>query len=269
MMKDFNRYLTEESVGYAKLKSRRFRKIRYNEEERAVMEDDAGSAISGVSLYIEDNPEDYDQSYYNMFDSIKTKRSVGSVGRRKDFEVFYSFSNSIRGQRKYGNPNWSARFLYEFLCSHFNAGERFVDTYFNTVFPLRPVHGQLTRLLDRIEAELAQRWNGGDLRGGQWAAFYKFQAEQMSFLRGALEEFSRDLREDVISCLAMGMIPLNFSLRQSTVRRREEAGLDGQPPFYATSWLIRQVEVHIVLSDTNSRYMFYSDTYRGKYYGGA
>lgn len=259
----FTRHLTEESTGYAKLQEKHFRKIRYNEAEQAIMTDEANAAIVGVSVYIEENPELYDESYYKAFDEIKTTRHVESIGQQ-DFEVFYSFSGSIRGNKRYGNANWSARFLYEFICASFNGGERFVDTYFNYVFPIRPVYDDLKDLVERVQESIADRWNDGNLKGGQWGSFYKFQDAQMIHLQYSLEKFSRRIRDDIINCLATGMIPLRFSLSASTIKKRLSLGLSGITPFYATSWLIKQIEVHVILGSDNSGMLFFSDTYKGK-----
>ena len=103
-IQSFTRHLTEESTGYTKLKNKKFRKIRYNEAEKAIMTDDVDAAISGVSLYIEENPDLYDESYYKAFEEIKTQRHVETIDQQ-DFEVFYSFSGAIRGDRRYGNSN--------------------------------------------------------------------------------------------------------------------------------------------------------------------
>ena len=253
----YTRYLAEESTGYAKLKSKRFRKIRYNDQEKAIMTDEENAAISGVSLYVEDNPDDED-SYYAKFESVKTKKNINL----QEFEVFYSFSNSVRGNRRYGNENWTARFLYEFLCAAFNSGERFIDTYFNRLFTSRPVYLLLIELIKEIKKSIENKWNDGDLKGGQWASFYRFQAAEMSILLNSLERFSREVRQDIITCLSTGLLPLNFSLSPETIRKRMSLGL-GDKPFYATSWLINELDVHIILGDSDTGKLFFSDSYKG------
>ena len=258
----FTRELSEESVGYAKLRSNKFRKIRFNEAEKAVMNDSDRAAIAGVSLYIEENPENYEESYYKQFNEIKTQRKAAPIGKQ-DFEVFYSFSGSVRGARGYGHSNWSARFLYEFLCTGFNGGERFVDTYLDRIFTSRPVYILLEELVEGVQNSIETKWNDGNLKGGQWASFYRFQASELDYLRKSLERFSKEIREDIILCLSIGLIPLNFSLSSSTVKKRLSLGLQGDTPFYATSWLINQLEVHIVLGVANTGSLFYSDTYKG------
>ena len=258
----FDRHLSEESTGYAKLKSNRFRKIRYNESEKAIMNDEENAAIVGVSLYIEENPEMYDESYYKAFEEIKTQRSVKPADAA-DFEVFYSFSGAIRGDRGYGNSNWSARFLYEYLCSSFNGGEHFIDTYLNRLFPYRSVYFTLQGLVSDVQTEIETKWNKGNLKGGQWASFYRLQAAQMDHLKRTLEKFSREIRQDIIQCLSTGLIPLNFSLARSTAQKRMSLGLQNDTPFYATSWLINQLEVHIVLGEASSGLLYYSDSYKG------
>lgn len=261
-VQSFTRYLVEESTGYAKLKSKKFRQIRYNEAEKAIINDDKNAAIAGVSLYVEENPEKYDESYLKKFKELKTKHSVDIIGK-KDFEIFYSFSRAIRGDKRYGNSNWSARFLYEFLSSGFNGGERFIDSYFNRLFMSRPVYLFLEEMVKNVQIGIEKKWNKGELKGGQWTAFYKYQTAEMDYLQKSLSRFSRDIREDIIVCLSTGLIPLNFSLSQSTINKRLSLGLKGDSPFYATSWLIRQLEVHVILGDSETGKLFYSDTYKG------
>lgn len=253
----YSRHLSEESPGYAKLNSKKFRKIRYNEEEKAIMNDDDNAAISGVALYFEENPDDQD-AYYSIFDNIRNPRGV-SV---EEFEVFYSFSSSLRGNRRYGNAKWSARFLYEFICAAYNGGARFVDTYFNYIFTSRPVYRSLVSLVEGVRESIEDRWNNGDLRGGQWASFYKFQASEMSGLLKDLQSFSYDVRQDIINCLQIGLIPLNFSLSPATLKKRSQLGL-GDQPFYATSWLINEITVHVILGDSGQGSLHYSDSYKG------
>jgi len=262
-VQSFSRHLSEESTGYAKLKSNNFRKIRYNEEEKDIMLDREDAAISGITLYIEENPDMYDESYHKAFSEIKTQRRLEISGGKKDFEVFYSFSNAIRGDRRYGNSNWSARFLYEFLCAGFNGGEKFIDTYFNQLFMFRPVYTRLEELVDTVEQSIETKWNDGNLKGGQWSAFYRFQASQMDNLKNSIERFSKEIREDIILCLSIGLIPLNFSLSPTTIKKRLSLGLSGDTPFYATSWLISQLEVHVILGDSETGQLYYSDTYKG------
>jgi hypothetical protein len=262
-IKSFTRYLEEESTGYAKLKSKKFRKIRFNDAEKAIMTDEENAAIAGVSMYIKNNPDKYEESYFKAFDELKTRRTF-KIKNKKDFEVFYSFSNAIRGNRRYGNSNWSARFLYEFLCVRFNGGERFVDTYLERLFPSRPVFLLMEALVEKVQTDIETKWNDGELRGGQWTAFYKFQSAEMDYLRKALERFSREIRQDIILCLSTGLVPLRFSLAQATINKRLSLGLKGDSAFYATSWLINQLEVHVVLGDAAGGNLFYSDSYGGK-----
>ena len=254
----YSRFLSEESEGYAKLKSKKFRKIRYNAEEQAIMDDEEKAAITGVAVYFQEDPEN-ERAYYSIFDNIKNPRSMEAG----DFEVFYSFSNSIRGNRKYGNPKWSARFLYEFLCAAFNRGERFVDTYFNYIFTSRPVYHDLVSLVEDVKDTIEEKWNGGNLKGGQWASFYKLQTSEMTGLRKSLERFSTLVRQDIITCLGIGLIPLNFSLAPATVKKRRQLGL-GDSPFYATTWLINQITVHVILGEAADGILHYSDSYKGE-----
>ena len=85
----------------------------------------------------------------------------------------------------------------------------------------------------------------------------------MARLKRLLELFSHEIREDIILCLGTGMVPLQFSLSKATTDKRLSLGLPGDTPFYATSWLISQIEVHVILSGSDDGTLFYSDNYKG------
>jgi hypothetical protein len=60
----------------------------------------------------------------------------------KNFQIIYSFPveirNNIFASKEYGAPNVTMRQLYDFLCTTYNGGERFVDAYFDYIFPASP-----------------------------------------------------------------------------------------------------------------------------------
>ena len=127
----------------------------------------------------------------------------------------------------------------------------------------RPVYMELEDMVQEVRSGIETKWSNGELRGGQWASFYRFQAAEMDHLKRSLASFSRGIRDDIITCLGNGLIPLNFSLAPSTIKKRLSLGLSGDTPFYATSWLINQIEVHVILGASESGSLFYSDSYKG------
>ena len=64
-------------------------------------------------------------------------------------------------------------------------------------------------------------------------------------------------------CFSTVLFPLNFYLSQATIYKLLSLGLKGDSPFYATSWLIHQLEIHVILGDSETGKLFYSDTYKG------
>jgi hypothetical protein len=238
----FTRYLDESSTGYSKLKTQQVEKISLQETEKEMLSE-------GIEIYI---------PYFKDL----TKKLVADYSG-DDFEIFYSFKSSVRGSRRYGDERWTARMLYEFLCETYNRGEKFIDTYFNLIFPSRQVYFELARTIKDIEKIIEENWKEGNLKGGQWKKFYKIQDAKQQELKESLKIFDKWVKDDIILCLQCGLLPMNFILAESTRNKRRSLGLPMFSPFYATGWLIRQLQIHVVLGEGSSGNFYYSDTFKG------
>lgn len=53
------------------------------------------------------------------------------------------------------------------------------------------------------------------------------------------------IKEDLVQSLSNGLVPLSFSLKESTKKRRASAGIDTKPPFVATGQLLNDLEIFI------------------------
>ena len=60
--------------------------------------------------------------------------------------------------------------------------------------------------------------------------------------------FSLEIKEDIKNCVATSRIP--YALAESTKERRQQAGIEGDSPFYATGQLINSI---IVLCEIRNR----------------
>ena len=254
--KAVSQYLTETDAGYAKLMRGNFRKIRLSSEEQSLVEGDEDSPFGTINIY---SPTDDDEGS----DAIPPSRYHFMAGNA--YEIFYSFSSQSRASAntKYGHPGWSARFLYDFLCNTFNHGVRFIDTYLQDVFPLRSVSEQLEELIKQTDEKIQERWRDGELRGGQWASFYAYQHQAVKDMSEQFKIFDREIRKDIINCLASGMIPLFFNLSQVTLEIRKRLGITSHQRFFATGWLIKQLKLHVVLNRHSAMSLYYSDSYKG------
>lgn len=254
--KSISQYLTEEDSGYAKLTKGRFKRMRLSDTEDALISGEEGSPFGTTNIY---TPDD-DGHKSSAIPLAIYNQNVGT-----DFEVFYSFSSRPRGSlgTRYGHPGWTARFLYDFLCRTYNHGVRFIDTYIQDVFPLRPVYSRMLAMIRDMDNDIQTRWNDGQLKGGQWASFYDYQHQSVKKMQGQFKEFGKELRSDIRNCLASGMIPIYFALKPSTIRTRKNAGILSRAEFYATGWLISQIDVHVILSRGNGMSLYYSDNYMG------
>jgi hypothetical protein len=193
--------------------------------------------------------------------------------REVDCQITYSFPTEHRqgvtsvvgkfaGTRVwYGSERFTFRQLYDFLCARFNGGERFVDAYFQTVFPYSAVGGRFKRFEQRMYAELNAeydaRWSAAlarkqtkagapDMRTAQGLRLKDFDVWRQGRVGSELERFRRDVRDEIIQSLSTGKIPL---IRQSnlpeTMELRRSLGLYSEHIFYASGRLIESIEIDI------------------------
>jgi hypothetical protein len=199
----------------------------------------------------------------------------GNLLEKNHFQISYSFSRDRRtdvlsilgrfsGVRvSYGSPRFTFRQLYDFLCARFNGGERFVDVYFQVIFPSSAAGREFKQFERLVCGELGQeyrsRWaeamarrqtgsGSPDLRTTQGMRLKEFDAWKKAHVREALREldrFRRDVRSEIIQCLSTGKIPLNHVNKAETMRVRRDLGLDSEHEFYASGKLIEHIDIDI------------------------
>ena len=197
-----------------------------------------------------------------------------------DWQITYKFPDRLHPFRTpsgavYGGKHVTYRRLYLILCEHFNGGDFFIDDYFSTVYPYSAVKKEVDSSLKDLKSvlitgaesylETAEQMNEEEgleemtvSPEGTLDGRYRRNKNAKEMLKAYKEYASewenttgRDLavwiKEDIIDCLATGRIPLNFSLQESTMKRRMEAGLSPRPEFYATARLINSLQLFVNL----------------------
>lgn len=182
-------------------------------------------------------------------------RPNGDLLGTDDFtwNITYQFTSDVRYANwygnLYGNPNMTYRRLYVILCEHFLHGVYFIHVYFTTCYRERIqdyVEGLLYEAKSfylRLAEEAATQTRV--TKSGKLDKRYKVnkmlkEMGDESF-QSAAEEAERAVKEDIIICLQTGIIPLDFSLSERTLKKRAELGIDGVEPFYATGQLIHDL----------------------------
>lgn len=182
-----------------------------------------------------------------------------------DWQITYTFPNTLRSNltsmgSTYGGATVTFRRLYLILCEHFNAGEFFIDTYFDTVYPYT-IKPEIDDNLDRIKSELLQvaeeELEGAVLtKSGDFDKRYKANRGMKAKLR-RYEDFAKDweasegeylaqlIKDDIISSLMSGQIPLAYDNSDSTKETRRYAGLSEDPKFFATAQLIESIQLFV------------------------
>ena len=188
-----------------------------------------------------------------------------------DWQITYSFPDTRHPNESpigaiYGGNNVTYRRLYLILCERNNYGEFFIDTYFNDVYP-NTVKEEIDVALNNIKDELILYASDVVLEGavatkrGKLDARYRANRgmkkklkEYQSFARewedkkGA--ELAEIIKEDIISSLETGQIPLNCEHTRSTERARLRAGYNEDPVFYAMGELIEHIQLFIKIGGT-------------------
>lgn len=183
-----------------------------------------------------------------------------------DFQITYSFSTrkrvntrGITGGGEYGAPDVTFRQLYDFLCTEYNEGERFIDTYFQEVFPTSYAGRHFAEFEDMVREEMRGEWfyrYNAALERRQTKAGLLHKATERKLLRefsvwkdgsiaAMLRSFDRDIRKEIEQKLSTGQIRLKHHSAPATVAARLELGLPPVPEFYATGQLIRDIQIDI------------------------
>jgi hypothetical protein len=189
-----------------------------------------------------------------------------------DFQITYSFSRRVRvntfhyaglfgsSKHEYGAPNITFRQLYDFLCREYNGDERFVDTYFNQVFPGSPVgrefaalEGDLrdalnTEYYERVMAAMERKTTRAGLpnlttREGRYVK--EFDVWKDAVIARRLEQLREDIRQEIIGCLSTGRIPLQHRNSEVTRKARARIGLAAQPVFFASGQLVNDIQIDV------------------------
>ena len=169
--------------------------------------------------------------------------------------------------KEYGAPGWSFRMLYEFLCEAYNGGEPFVDTYFDQVFKIRPVHSDFTAIYDSIQdsinaeqlalfMELPLTADGTpDMRYTASKRFMDFKVWQDPIVKQGCGRLAKLIRHDIEVCLSTGQLPLRGREGATISRRakklRDELGGMIHPSrlFYASGQLIQHLNIYVEIGD--------------------
>lgn len=182
-----------------------------------------------------------------------------------DWQITYSFPSTLRNPKtptgSYGGKKVTYRRLYLILCEHFNEGRFFIDDYFESVYP-RTMKPEVDRALDLTKKYLidvasedlvgavATKSGKLNLRAsvqnrGMKAKLKRYEdfAKEWEDIEG--EYLARRIKEDIISCLMSGQIPLAYGNEESTKKARVSAGLGKDPKFYATAQLIEHIQLFV------------------------
>lgn len=239
-------------------------------------------------------PSRYDISkFYQRNKRNRGKHRAGEYGRWKnkevkdlpdisddfDWQITYAFPVIRRNPKTasgaiYGGKHVTFRRLYLILCEHFNGGEYFIDTYFDSVYPytvkpiidekLSVVKQELIELADSTIEELNEinteegleevkiNKDGSLSRSAKsrnkraYKALEEYETFAQAWEDSEGEEVASLVKEDIISCVTSGQLPCQFtSPAKSTMRKRLSAGLGGVPLFSATEQLINSIQLFV------------------------
>lgn len=181
--------------------------------------------------------------------------------------VTYSFSSGVRANSfraggkvvKYGADNMTYRRLYVILCTCFNGGDLFIDTYFHKLFQRRmgrqakAITSKLKRSFKEysdsfdevIESAKWTKQGTLDRRTRGYRLFAALQEWKPVDVKGDLRVLSLAVKEDIKKCLATGLIDLNYHTQAaSTVALRTRLGLTPVETFYASGDLIDHITLY-------------------------
>jgi hypothetical protein len=174
-------------------------------------------------------------------------------------KVGYTFTNFLRKRKlrnglKYSSANSFSK-IYSTLVTYHNGGESFIDVYFDKIFKSKFEHelrAKTRKLLMRIDDELQdilaaqkQTKDGSfDKRHKSYKKLANFDAWKDTTLKDEFDTLSIRVKNHIRLCLATGRIPLKFSMKGSTIKRRKQLGLSNPlTPFYATGQLVDNIVV--------------------------
>jgi hypothetical protein len=206
-----------------------------------------------------------DPSLYEDLDDLMTADG-------KNFQVTYSFPlrtrmNVFAGGQEYGAPGVTMRQLYDFLCGEYNGGERFVDSYFDYIFPSSPAgrmfaefRSETARMVNteykKLTAARARKTAASgeaDRRTREWRAVKEFRVWRDEAFVRKLDMLHKIIRKEIVQCLSTGRIPLRFKPAKETMLVRGKLGLDVLHGFYASGQLIESLQLSIRIPESAFR----------------
>lgn len=183
----------------------------------------------------------------------------------QDFEwqITYSFPKDRRVPRGYGGKNVTFRRLYLILGERFTDGY-FIETYFDHVYQftmkqrvdylLKEAKEELldyanSLILDKIPLTKKGNFNrrykvGKVLNGADYDNFKQNWEESVG------EQIAKEIKDDIIACLANGVIPINHINQARTYRIRRSHGLDDEHVFFASGQLVRSIKLFFNIGGT-------------------
>ena len=207
-------------------------------------------------------PEDFDPRFFDM-GPFQVTYNFSHAIRKNNFPVKHQLPFSTKSVKKYGASGWSFRMLYEFLCEVYNMGVPFVDTYFEHVFPSRPVYTKFLSLYEDIQdginreqfdlfSTVPLKSDGTpDMRHTVSKRFADFSVWRAPIIRQGCKSLAGEIRHDIEICLSTGKLPLR-GRHGTTISRKSERlrdTLGGMAHrnrlFYASGQLIRHLNIYI------------------------
>lgn len=197
----------------------------------------------------------------------KNRRTLPDISEDFDWQITYKFPATLRNSKtesggRYGARHVTYRRLYLILCERFNGGRYFVDDYFDSVYP-HTIKPEIDAYLkdakrfilnlgsDVLEGAVPTVKGSLDRRRkanrGMEEKLQKFERYKEQFEARFGDVIAERIREDIISCLASGQIPLEFQgFTEGTLEARRKAGIpEGNPEFFATSRLINHIQLFV------------------------
>lgn len=196
----------------------------------------------------------------------KDNESLPDISDDFDWQITYNFPDTLHNNKSpigttYGGENVTYRRLYLILCEHFNGGEYFVDTYFDTVYPYT-IKPDIDMELNKIKTDLVAYAEEYVLDGavvtksGNLDKRYNVNREVKKRLKDYKqfaseweesygEELADKIKKDIIRTLEVGEIPLGCFLSENTLRARKLAGITSTETFFAMGDLIEHINLYV------------------------
>lgn len=188
----------------------------------------------------------------------KIDQSSTGVTKKVKIDIGYRFPETVRPYRfngkTYGTKGMRYSDLYEILCVHFN-GRYFIEDYFARY--LKPhfskeiqntkkiIHKEIKREISFIQkatritkkGALDKRYTIGNKR------LQDFKFWKATLIKDHFNRLAKDIKKDIIRCLANGKIPLFHSNTPETKEKKEKIFGSSGETFYASGKLIESIKI--------------------------